>query len=154
MRVFLEEISFWLSGLSKEDPPSPVWVGIKQSTEDWNRITFEERVNLFSLLEQGYKSFPVLRHQNRWFLGYVCVCVCVCARACVLSRVLLFVTPRTIAHQAPLSMKFSGKIAGAGCHFLVQEIFPTHGSSLCLLCFLHWQSNSLPLSHHGNPFGT
>ena len=38
----------------------------------------------------------------------VCVCVCVCV--CVLSqfsRVQLFVTPRTVAHQAPLSMGFS-----------------------------------------------
>ena len=34
----------------------------------------------------------------------LCVCVCVCES---LSRVPLFVTPLTVAHQAPLSMKFS-----------------------------------------------
>ena len=45
----------------------------------------------------------------------VCVCVCVCVRtrvhacACTqsLSHVQLFVTPWTVAHQAPLSMQFS-----------------------------------------------
>ena len=39
----------------------------------------------------------------------VCVCVCVCVSVCVksLSHVWLFVTPWTIAHQAPLPMEFS-----------------------------------------------
>ena len=36
---------------------------------------------------------------------YVCVCTYTCA--CVLSCVQLFVTPWTVAHQAPLSMEFS-----------------------------------------------
>ena len=35
-----------------------------------------------------------------------------------------------------------------GCHFLPQGIFPTQGSDLCLL---HWQADSLPLSHLGSP---
>ena len=33
------------------------------------------------------------------------VCVCVCA--CVLSHVLLFAAPWTVAHKAPLSVEFS-----------------------------------------------
>ena len=28
-----------------------------------------------------------------------------------------------------------------GCHFLLQGIFPTQGSSLCLLRLLHWQAD-------------
>ena len=32
--------------------------------------------------------------------------------------------------------------------FLLQGIFPTQGSNPCLL---HWQADSLPLSHLGNP---
>ena len=35
-----------------------------------------------------------------------------------------------------------------GCHFLLQEIFPTQGSNLGLL---HWQAPSLPLSLLGSP---
>ena len=34
------------------------------------------------------------------------VCVCVCARVQLLSRVELFATSRSVARQAPLSMRF------------------------------------------------
>ena len=37
-----------------------------------------------------------------------------------LSRVRLFVTPWTVAYQAPPSMDFPGKNTGVGCHFLLQ----------------------------------
>ena len=40
---------------------------------------------------------------------------------------------------------FPGKNTGVGCHFLLQGIFPTQGSNLCLLRLLHWQADSLPL---------
>ena len=32
------------------------------------------------------------------------------------------------------------------------RIFPTQGSNLCLLHLLHWQADSLPLSHLGSPW--
>ena len=35
------------------------------------------------------------------------------------------------------------------CHVLLQEIFPTQGSNPCLLCLLHWQTDSLPLAPPG-----
>ena len=41
-----------------------------------------------------------------------------------------------------------GKNIGVGCHFLLQGIFPTQGSNPRLL---HWQADSLPLSHLGMP---
>ena len=62
------------------------------------------------------------------------------------SRVWLFVTPQTVAIQAPLSMGFPGKHGGVGSHVLLQGIFPTQGSKLGVLCLLHWQAGSLPLS--------
>ena len=40
------------------------------------------------------------------------------------------VTPWTIACQAPLSMEFSGKNPGVGCHSFLQGIFPTQGLNL------------------------
>ena len=49
---------------------------------------------------------------------------------CMLSRVQLFVTPWTVAHQAPLSLGFSGKNTRVGCHFFLQGIFPTQGLEL------------------------
>ena len=38
-----------------------------------------------------------------------------------------------------LSVGFLGKHTGAGCHFLLEEIFPTQGWNPCLLCLLHWR---------------
>ena len=56
-----------------------------------------------------------------------CVCMCMCVR--VLSHVRLFVTPWTVALQAPLSMRIL-------CHFLLRGILPTQGSNsrLCVSC--------------------
>ena len=39
-----------------------------------------------------------------------------------------------------------GKNTGLGCHAPLQGIFLTEGSNLHLLCLLHWQTGSLPLS--------
>ena len=46
---------------------------------------------------------------------------------------------------------FSGKNTGMGCHFLLQGIFLTQRSNLCLLRLLHWQADSLPLAPPGKP---
>ena len=47
-----------------------------------------------------------------------------------------------------LSMGSPDKNTGVVCHFLLQGIFPSQGSNLHLL---HWQKDSLPLSHQGSP---
>ena len=39
----------------------------------------------------------------------------------------------------------------SGHHALLQGIFPAQGLNLHLLCLLHWQMGSLPLSHLGSP---
>ena len=52
----------------------------------------------------------------------------------------------TTACQAPLSVELSKKNAGLSCHCLLQGVFLTQGSNLCLL---HWQANYLSLSHLG-----
>ena len=69
----------------------------------------------------------------------------------LLSRVRLFETPWTVAHQAPLSMEFSRQEYLGGCRFLLQRLSLTKGSNLHLLCLLHWQVNSLSLGHLGSP---
>ena len=70
-------------------------------------------------------------------------CLCSCS---------LFCNPvNYIDHQAPPSMGFPSKNSGVGCHFLLQGVFQTQGSNSCLLHFLHWQVDSLPLSHLGSP---
>ena len=46
---------------------------------------------------------------------------------------------------------FPCKNTEVSCHFLLQGIFPTQELNLSLLCLLHWQADSLPLSHPGSP---
>ena len=43
---------------------------------------------------------------------------------------------------------FLGKHTGVGCHFLLQGILLIQGLNPCLL---HWQVDSLSLSHQGSP---
>ena len=80
-----------------------------------------------------------------------CLLIIVCMHACCMlsrsSRVQLFVTLWTVARQAPLSMEFSRQEYWSA---LLQGIFPAQGSNSCLLCVLHQQADSLPLSHLGN----
>ena len=64
---------------------------------------------------------------------------------CMLSRVQLFTITGTVTHQTPLSVGFS-RHTGVDCHALLQGIFPTQGSDLCLLHLLRWQADSLPLA--------
>ena len=51
------------------------------------------------------------------------LCVCVCVRAHALSHVQFFVTPRTIAHQVPLSMGLSQKEYWSGLPFPFAKFF-------------------------------
>ena len=69
----------------------------------------------------------------------------------LLSHVLLFVTPWTVARQAHLPMGFSWQESWSGCHFLLQGTFLTQRLSPHLLHLLSWQVDSLPLSHWGSP---
>ena len=72
-----------------------------------------------------------------------------CAQSSVMPD--SFGTVWSEAHQAYLSLGFfSGKSTGVGCHFLLQGIFPTQGLNPSLLRLLHWQADSLQLSHLGS----
>ena len=75
-----------------------------------------------------------------------------CVHVCVQSY-LIFETPWTAAHQAPLSMGFSREGYWSGLPF------PSPGNlsdpdtePMYLLCLLHWQANSLPPASPGQPW--
>ena len=70
---------------------------------------------------------------------------------CMLSHVLLFVTPCTVACQVPQSVGFSRQEYWSGLPFPPPQALPTQGSNPHLLSLLHWQVDSLPLCHLGNP---
>ena len=61
----------------------------------------------------------------------------------------LFVTPWSL--QASLSLGFSRQEYWRELPILPPGDLPDPGSRLCLLNLLHWQMDSLPLSHLGNP---
>ena len=66
------------------------------------------------------------------------------------SRLRLFVTLWSVAHQAFLSMGFQSN-TGVGCHGHLQEILSPQGSKPHAL-HLHWQVGSLPLALPGKPY--
>ena len=67
-----------------------------------------------------------------------------------LSHVQFFATLWNVAHQTSLSVGFSRQEYWRGLPFPSPVIFLTQGSNLCLLYSLHWQADSLPLSHLGS----
>ena len=74
---------------------------------------------------------------------------------CVLSRSVISDSLRSHGLQPSRLLcqwDSPGKCTGVGCHALLQGIFPTQGSNLCLFCLLHWQAGSLPLVKPGKPY--
>ena len=65
-----------------------------------------------------------------------------------LSHVQLLATQWLYLPRLLCPWDFPGKNTGVGCHYLLLGIFPTQGSNPGLL---HWQADSLPLSHQGGP---
>ena len=65
----------------------------------------------------------------------------------VLSYVWLFVTPWTVAHQAPLVMEFSKQEYWSRLPFSTPGDLPNQRIEPVSLCLLNWQTDSL-LPHH------
>ena len=85
--------------------------------------------------------------------AYKC-CTAYSSCACMLShfsRVRLFATLWTVTARLLCPWDSPGKNTGVGCHTLLQGIFPTQGSNLCLLHLVHWQAGFLPLAPPGKP---
>ena len=74
--------------------------------------------------------------------------LCWIVKKLLLSCPSLFLTPWTVACHVPLSMDFPGKNTRVAHRFLRPGIFLTQGANQHLL---HWQADSLPLSHWGSP---
>ena len=70
----------------------------------------------------------------------------------VMRHVLVAQLALTLCNPMPAGLlcpwDFPGKKTGVGCHFLPQGIFLTQGSNPH---FLHWEVDSLVLSHEGSP---
>ena len=115
---------------------------IKKTLLAWGVESFLHNVPMDKLSCWRQGQWICSRHHNMC----VCVCVCVCVES--LSHVWLFATWWTVA-LCPWD--FPANSTGVGCHFLLQGIFPTHALNPHLLLLLHWQVDSLWLSHLGSP---
>ena len=156
--------SLWPHGLQYAKLPcSPLSPRVYSSSGPlswWGHPTISSSVASFSSCPQSYPvsgSFPVnqlftsggqsngIEGRHGWRVSQQGKTVSlnllktlVCMLSCF-SRVRLYAIPWTVPGQVPLSMGFSSKNTGVGCHVLLQGIFPTQGSNPCLLCLLHWQ---------------
>ena len=72
----------------------------------------------------------------------------IAAAAKLLQLCLTLCDPKdSIPPGYPILGILQARILKWGCHFLLKGIFPTQGSNSHLL---HWQVDSLPLSHEGS----
>ena len=100
----------------------------------------------FNSVDQIFSTQYLSREKER---EWVCVCVCVCTHA--LSHVWLLVTPWSVAHQASLSMVFFSQEYRSELPFPHPGDLPNPGTKPASYALPHWQADSLPLSHLGNP---
>ena len=117
------------------------WLAGGQRLNAFGQLRLEPNLGVSSnpFSTSALPLWVLLRHRLAFVTGpqnaglaFTSLFLIVCACSVVSS-----VTPWMVAHQTPLSMGFSGKNSGVGCHFLLQEIFLTQGSNLRLLCLLH-----------------
>ena len=103
-----------------------------------------------------HQPHGLLRYPH-WFWGFtggaqLPGCPGLLLNACVHARVQLFCD---LVDCSPARLlypwDFPGENPGVGCHFLLQGIALNQGLNPHLLCLLHWQVGSLPLSQMGSP---
>ena len=79
----------------------------------WKSQRWKDGRSLYLISSPGHsQGSPQSSHNLLWIV-------------CVLSRVWLFMSWWTTAHRVPLSIGFSCKNTGVGCHALLPGIFPT-----------------------------
>ena len=93
------------------------------------------------MLEKKATTLWECHEQSRQTMCHVVLC---------LSHVWLPVTPWTVPARLLCPWDSPGTNAGVGCHALLHWIFLAEGLNPSLLHLLHWQANSLPLSHLGS----
>ena len=100
----------------------------------WRSLTFSP------YFSRPLLQWLLLRHHffatSKNSLKLACCC-CLVAKSCLILLPTRLLCP----------WNFPGKNTGVSCHFLFQGIFPTQRSNPHLL---HWQADSLPLSHLGS----
>ena len=123
---------------------------------DHSSVSYDKYLSTcgYRLMELTYLSTLIFRNiSNTYYLLYPVSISCKKVSGCCCCLVLkscltLCHTPWTVAHKSPLSMGFSGKNTGVGCHALLQGICPTQGLNPGLL---HCREILYHLSHKRSP---
>ena len=103
--------------------------------------------------QQGSEDLRPTVPRN-WILPKIWMSLDLCSSSCVLNRfshVRLFVTPWTVAHQAPLSMGFSRQEYWSGLPLPSPGDLPDSGIELVSPVVPAVQADYLPLNHQGSP---
>ena len=100
----------------------------------------------FAFLSHAFASEGILTFEHYEYIFTYSFSVYVCKVASVVSDSLWPYGLYPARLLCPWD--FPGKNTGMGCHALFQGIFLAQGSNTHLW---HWQADSLPLSHLGNP---
>ena len=101
----------------------------------------------------GCKESDTTEWLNWTELNYVCMLQTKLELLCTCPVVSLChpmdCSPAGSSVYGSILARWCWQLTGVNCHFLLQGILLLQGSNLCLLGLLHWQANSLPLSHLG-----
>ena len=99
----------------------------------------------------NFKNLQSLSRKDARQLSLLSVCVCAQLLSCV--RLFFFILAGQPARSSVHGF-FQMRILERQHHILLQGIVLPLGTSPCLLHLLHWQADSLPLSHLGSPFNS
>ena len=114
-------------------------------------------IDLFSILVIDYFLFHItLLFKPMWWIILFCVyfshfTFCFVLFCCCLSHVQLFVTPWTVARQAPLPMGFPRQEYWSGLPFPSQSIFLAQGSLCCHTEYFHCSKSPLCSAYSSLP---
>ena len=103
-----------------------------------------------------FKLCVMMLNSVHLHVGCVCVCVCVCV--CARAHAQLCLTVCDPMDCSPPGSSIHGILQQRILEWVAMPssrgIFPTQGSNLFLLHFLHWQADSLSLVPPGKPYLT
>ena len=127
--------SFWFNMLNF--CVSSVWrlLWPKEKRNHWMKYPFRIYHFVDTLIQLDFMSFFWIAITDHWDHWFPCVQACSVALSCpTLCDPKDYGPPGSSVHG-----DFLGKDTEAGCHFLLQGIFPTQGSNAPLLCLLHFR---------------
>ena len=137
-----------------EKPSGLLSMGSPRVGHDWSDLAAAAPVSQIHLMHNNSMHYCFQRWPPQFILFPFAIWMWIsCHRVCAHSQSLSALWPHGLSPSRLLCPSdFPGKNPGVGCNFLLQGILLTQGLNPPLLCLLHWQADSLPLSHQDVEF--